>query len=227
MISGPKNPVFAHTNTKERTNIIQINMDRSRATLDLVHRYVRDEDIHLLIIAEPNRKAALSQGWYVDEKMDAAIVVPSGKLAVRKHGRGSGYVWVETTHMVVYSCYITPSMEIREVTKYMAKLSTDTRRHRRKPVIVAGDLNAKSTGWGSLRDDRRGTLEAEWATQEGLMIANEGDKPTFVRGAQMSHIDLTFCKENAATFIEEWRVLDEETLGCHQLIRYVAASKVA
>ena len=223
MNSGPKKSALKKT--KEKTGIVQINMDRSRATLDLVHRYIRDEDIQMIIIAEPNRNAALSQRWYVDKKLDAAIAVPNGKMAVRRHGRGSGYVWVETEHMVVYSCYISPSVDLRAATQYMAQLSANIRRHS-KPVIVAGDFNAKSAWWGSPKEDRRGTLVAEWATQERMMIANEGDKPTFVRGAQTSHIDLTFYKENTATVIEEWRVLDEETLGCHQLIRYVAASTI-
>ena len=148
MNSGTKRSDFAHKKTHTRSEIIQINMDRSRTTLNLVHRYARDEDIHLIIIAEPNKKAAISQGWYADEKLDAAIVVPSGKLAVKKHGRGSGYVWVETTCMAVYSCYISPSVDLKAATLYMAKLANDIRRHNR-PVIVAGDFNAKSTGWGS------------------------------------------------------------------------------
>ena len=126
--------------------------------------------------------------------------------------------------MVVYSCYISPNVDLRAVTRYMAMLSRDMRRHC-KPMIVAGDFNAKSTGWGSPKDDRRGTLVAEWAIQEGLTVANEGDKPTFVRGAQSSHIDLTSYKENGSVIIEDWGVLEEETLGCHQLIRYAVVSK--
>ena len=133
-------------------------------------------------------------------------------------------MWVATADMVVYSCYISPSVGFRVDEEYMNKLSRDIRKHN-KPVIVAGDFNAKSTEWGSLQNDRRGIIVAEWATQEGLKIENEGDKPTFVRGAQSSHIDLTFCKENGRVTIENWCVLDEETLGCHQLISYLAVRK--
>ena len=179
--------ISVHKNKQDATRIVRINMDRNRTTVDFVFRYVKGEDIDITIVAEPNKKAVVTYGWYVNTWLDAAIAVSSGKLSVVNHGRGSGFEWIKAADMVVYSCYISPRVDFRVVTGYMTKLSRDMRKHT-KPVIVAGDFNAKSTGWDPPQGDRRGILVAEWATQEGLTIANKGDKPTFVREIGRAHV---------------------------------------
>ncbi|KAA5582783.1 hypothetical protein F3H14_37165, partial [Pseudomonas aeruginosa] len=43
-----------------------------------------------------------------------------------------------------------------------------------RPVIVAGDFNAKCTAWGSPRTDSRGEALSEWAIATSLFLINRG-----------------------------------------------------
>lgn len=48
----------------------------------------------------------------------------------------------------------------------------------------------------------------------------EGNKPTFQRGRSESIIDITFVSEKLGGKVEDWRVLEEETLSLHNYTRY-------
>ena len=60
----------------------------------------------------------------------------------------------------------------------------------------------------------------EWIYQRDLVVFNQVDRPTFLRYNQKSYIDLTLCSEYLAGNMSEWRVLEEETSGWHQVILY-------
>ena len=93
MTSGLITPVLSgHKNKQDAVRIIQINMDRNRTTSDLMLKYAKKENVDIAIFAEPNKKAAVAQGWYVDLRLDAAIAVLSRIPAVQNYDRGLGYV---------------------------------------------------------------------------------------------------------------------------------------
>lgn len=50
-------------------------------------------------------------------------------------------------------------------------------------------------------------------------MCNQG-QPTFVRGALESHIDLTFVTRSATCWIDDWKVLDEESLSLHKYVEF-------
>lgn len=52
----------------------------------------------------------------------------------------------------------------------------------------------------------------------GLAVCNEGNKPTFVRGASESHLDLTLATKAAVGNVTGWKILDEEALSLHKYI---------
>lgn len=92
------------------------------------------------------------------------------------------------------------------------------------PVLVAGDFNAKSALWGSLRPDRRSEVFTEWAAELGLCIMNTGTRSTCVRPQGESIVDLTWADPSAACLIRDWRVVtDTESLSDHRYIEMVAA----
>ena len=51
-------------------------------------------------------------------------------------------------------------------------------------------------------------------------MANEGNKPTFVRENQTSRIDVMMSTEDLRGRIKEWRVLDDESLSDHWPIMF-------
>ncbi|KAL3268992.1 hypothetical protein HHI36_008077 [Cryptolaemus montrouzieri] len=69
-------------------------------------------------------------------------------------------------------------------------------------VILGGDFKGKSWAQNEEREDRRGAL--------GLVVANVGNRPTFVRRDQKSILDITMVSEERKDRIRNWRVLEEE-----------------
>ena len=52
-------------------------------------------------------------------------------------------------------------------------------------LVVGGDFNAKSTTWGAKYIDKNVELLEELISTRGMVVANEGNKPTFVRGTRL------------------------------------------
>jgi len=89
-----------------------------------------------------------------------------------------------------------------------------------RPVVIAGDFNSKSPEWGSPFEDRRGRALADLLASLGLMLCNEGNKPTFVRGASEFHLGLTLATQAVVGNIPGWTILDEESLSLHKYIMF-------
>ncbi|KAG5880878.1 hypothetical protein JTB14_038089 [Gonioctena quinquepunctata] len=86
--------------------------------------------------------------------------------------------------------------------------------------IIAGDFNARLAGWGSPTTDLRGTILMDWTSTLYLIVQNRGSKPTFMRRATRSFIDVALASQKIAKYITNWRVLDDESLTDHKFIEY-------
>jgi len=67
-----------------------------------------------------------------------------------------------------------------------------------------------SPHWGSPEEELRGELLVDMILATKLYACNTGNEPTFVRG-----IDVTMIKEELMSYVENWRVLDEESISLH------------
>ena len=198
---------------------MQNNVDRSKITQDIVLQTAARENVDMVILNEPNKRVAQTQGWHVDSRIDVAIIIRNRNIAVDSRGRGNGFAWIETESFVLYSCYCSPNIDAQAFQQFLNELDLDVGQHT-KPIIVGGDFNAKSPEWRSPTENLRGTDFVEWIYQRNLVVLNQGDRPTFIRYSQTSYIDLTLCSERLSADIVDWRVMEEETLGCHQVITF-------
>lgn len=87
---------------------------------------------------------------------------------------------------------MSPNVSIVVFEAWLDGIGDCARRCAPRPIIVAGDFNAKSTAWGSLRSDVRGGLVEEWAEELGLILLNVGGGSTLVRSRGESVVDLTW-----------------------------------
>lgn len=53
-----------------------------------------------------------------------------------------------------------------------------------------------------------------------MQACNVGQSPTFERGSSRSHIDVTFSSSNLRNKINNWRILDIESLSLHRYISF-------
>lgn len=186
--------------------------------MDLFRHKCASEDVDIALVAEPNKNMTkYSAKWVTDKKTDAAIYLPLNKIMVNKTGQGNGYVWIENEDIVIYSCYISPATNVEEFQQFLRELSNEVRDHSKK-LLIGGDFNAKSYSWGSPREDRKGSILAEWASEVDLTILNNGNVPTFERNGGSSFIDITLCSSSLARLVEKWYVAEEENLSYHRNI---------
>lgn len=88
----------------------------------------------------------------------------------------------------------------------------------RKKTIICGDFNCRSSVWGSSNTNRKGTILAEWMAEQGMALANVGNRPTCVRPQGSSIVDLTWTSQDLAGRIHNWRVLDGENMSDHRYV---------
>nr|CAI5831907.1 unnamed protein product [Callosobruchus analis] len=143
-------------------------------------------------------------GWVVDENIDVAMKT-TYKIKIIGKGVGEGFVWLEMQEVVTYGCYRSPNIGIERYLKFLNDLRGNMRRHN-KQIIVG--------------EDKRGEILADWMGQNNLVVYNQRDYPTFVKGASASYIDITLSTKQIAKHIVKWQVLDEVSLSYHQLIMF-------
>lgn len=212
--------------TQKPKLILQINLNRCAAAHYLLEQTACSLGVDVCLVSEPNRALAGSRGWLVDERGDAAIWVVNKAIRVAAFGSNDGAAWVTLQGgETIFSCYFSPNRPIEEFQTFLDSL-TGKMTSIRGPLIVAGDFNAKSPQWGAALWDNRGHDLSDWASSAGLVVANEGSEPTFLRTTgQGSVVDVTMYSENVR--LEDWRVLvDVETLSDHRYISFrVGASQ--
>ena len=200
---------------------MQINTGRMRDSHDLAEMEACGRCVDVVLISEPNKTLAKQKSWHTDENIDVALVVRNKQLAIRRQGRGAGFAWIETGLYRLYSCYISPNVDITRFEAFLEDLGNSIQGTQAK-VILGGDFNAKSFLWG-IKQDQRGEILTDWMSQQQLIVTNKDTTPTFVRGTQESVLDLTMCPPRCVNLVTEWEILKEETLSWHRMIYFVLA----
>jgi endonuclease/exonuclease/phosphatase family metal-dependent hydrolase len=76
----------------------------------------------------------------------------------------------------------------------------------KSPVIIAGDLNAWSSEWGSRETNQRGQSTLLAMAHLDVLVANQGNEHTFISGlGRGSVVDVTFCSPILLPNLK-WRV---------------------
>nr|XP_037872909.1 uncharacterized protein LOC119629797 [Bombyx mori] len=203
---------------------LQANVNHSARAQDLLVHTMAEWFIDIAIVAEPYFVPPdREDSWAGDVDGSVAIVMrqsaalpPLGMVA-----RGSGYVVVRVNETVVIGVYFSPNRSLAEFERFLGGLEALVHRFESRPVILAGDLNAKCTAWGSPRTDSRGEFLSEWAFATGLCLLNRGSVATCVRWNGESHVDVSFASPSAARRVRGWRVLEgAETLSDHRFVRF-------
>lgn len=188
----------------------------------LLARTSEENGIDVAIISEPNKNGIRSGPWWKSARADVAITTYGNtRKLVNEFGLGDAYVWIRIGRLVIYGCYISPNIHITDFERELRGLSDSMARNKHNgKVILVGDFNAKAQEWGAPHTDRRGQIMMEWLAQNKLEIVNVGDKPTFSKRNQSSHIDITACSEKLVGTIKNWKVTDDENLSDHRNIEF-------
>lgn len=201
----------------ESINFLQLNVNRSRTSHELLAAAAATNRAHVIMISEPNLALAKKKGWLLDDSGGAAICL-SSQLKIEKQGRGNGYVFIETKKHLIISCYFSPNVD--SVFEAGIVEMEEMVRTSRKSVIIAGDLNARHLRWNPGPGNPRGDELAEFIDVLELVVHND-TTPTWQRREQSSVLDLTITSASIAAQVKDWKVYeDEEMYSDHQLIGF-------
>ncbi|XP_046491895.1 uncharacterized protein [Neodiprion pinetum] len=118
--------------------------------------------------------------WIPDNTGTAAIWIVNPDLQVVGTGKGDGFAWAKLQGYTIFSCHLSPNEDIHTFRRKLGEIE-DTARQIGGEVVIAGDLNAKSTEWGMDRSDTRGNEVSDMTARLDLVIVNEGNTTTWRR----------------------------------------------
>lgn len=200
-------------------SFLQANLNRARAAQALIMQLLFETKAEVAIISEPNKIPA-NDRWYGSTDLSCCLYL-TNNVNVINSGQGKGYVWLDFPGLRVYSCYFSPNRR-HSIDEYRVYLSCLEESIRQGPseVIVAGDFNAHSPCWGSPSTCPKGDALTDFFNSLGLVVVNQGGAPTFERGGQSSHIDVTFASPSVYRQIDMWKVLGEDVASDHHPILF-------
>ncbi|XP_008190142.1 uncharacterized protein LOC103311988 [Acyrthosiphon pisum] len=180
-----------------------------------------DGEADVLVVSESNRAhPSEADGWFSEATETSAVTVLRQLPRNRVGPSVPGFRWVEFPGIRLCSCYWSPNSIIAEFTDFLLRLEIIIRSSPTLAVVCAGDFNAKSREWGSPREDRRGTLLADFISALDATICNDGHRLTFVRGELETYIDVTFASANISGAVRNWTVREDVSLSVHRFITF-------
>lgn len=206
-------------NQQNEIKVLQFNTDRVRAAHDIAFAKAQNEGIDLILLQEPNRNLTANPSWMRDDHCVVAAYCLNKNVGLLSHQRGKGFLKLYFQDWVLYNCYVSPNITLLAFRDYIDDVMQSIRNERRQ-VIVAGDLNAKSPRWGSVRRDARGEYLVEWINTLNLVVINRGSTPTFARGNSSSFIDITLASDCMSKKVSKWKVSMEESMSLHRFITF-------
>lgn len=206
---------------------LQANLNHAARSQDLFAQAMAEDSIDFAVASEPYYIPPNSN-WAGDVNGLVAVCTPAGAPPFQVLERGAGFVIVKHRGFAVVGAYFSPNRGVAELEAFLDQLSPAIRRLTPTPFIIMGDLNCKSSAWGSRVTDPKGRVLTDWVNMLGLVICNRGRVNTCVRRTGGSIVDVTFATPVMARRIQNWRVITNvETLSDHRYIKFSVTSSQA
>lgn len=222
----------------QQYKVIQANLQRRRLATDELFIEATRKKADVALIQEPyvGRENCLRdyggvrifQNTYKNGRTNkAAIAIFNKDFEVIQHPEftTNNIVVVEIRtsawNIVLVSLYFEPDLKMDE---YISQLKQIHRRLGPNKLVMGGDVNAKSTWWGSKIEDDRGEQVVNLVNELDLHIINTGDTPTYdtIRGNKRycSYIDITVCSEDMLQLVDDWQVNEDLISSDHNGITF-------
>ncbi|KAL0803418.1 hypothetical protein ABMA28_017329 [Loxostege sticticalis] len=199
---------------------LQANINHSARAQDLLFQSMAQWLIDVVVVAEPYFVPP-ADNWVSDRDGLVALISSASSSPPLNVVRGHGFASALVGGIVVIGVYFSPNRPLHEFENFLTEVEALVLRSHPHPVIVAGDLNAKSTAWGSPATDPRGRVLEEWLITLGLAVLNRGTVHTCVSWNGGSIVDVSFASPAIASRVHGWRVLkDVENLSNHRYVRF-------
>ena len=201
---------------------LQANVNHCAGAQDLLFQSMAQWSIQVAVVAEPYFVPS-GDDWASDHENRVAVIsrAAAGSPPLQGVVKGRGFVASLVGQIFVIGVYFSPNRNLSEFESFLVDVGALIGQCRPRPVLIAGDLNAKSTAWGSPVTNARGGVLEDWLVSSGLSIINQGSVFTCVRHNGGSIVDVTFASDSLASRVTGWEVQEGvETLSDHRYIRF-------
>jgi len=170
-------PQFQRLPTVQMVNFLQVNLNNCWAAEQLMFQTAVESDTD--IFSEPYTHG---DKWYSSTDGLAAVATTHA-TSLARDGQGSGdeFAWMSFGELTVFSYYWRPSTTLDEYALFLGDLKATIRVRGSASIVLAGDFHAWNPRGGPLSD---------LAISLGLILANTGNTPAFVRDAATFIIDI-------------------------------------
>ncbi|XP_049293477.1 uncharacterized protein LOC125769083 [Anopheles funestus] len=207
-------------------DVLQINVNRSRSAQDLALNTMRMRRADVCLMVELHSVPRNNGNWVGDRDGKVAIIASSESYPVQQvvSVTQSGIAAARINGALFICSYVSPSAGVPEFVEVMQRIDVIARGHSR--VVIAGDLNAWHSAWGSGRTNAKGEAVVQLVYSLGLEVLNTGTAPTFLGNgvARPSVVDVAFASRSIAganTFPEHrWRIMSRYSYSDHVYIRF-------
>ena len=207
-------------------NIVQINLQKSKLSLENFYSYLVQNPLTLGLVQEP-----YSYGGIIPKHRDFNIFgTQSGRAVI-----------IAPIHLPIFACneltskdYTVVILKNGNMSQFLASIYLDINLNPIGPelvkmcnffnsnnsnAILALDSNSHSPMWGS-DINRRGMLLEDFIIETDLTVLNKGKSPTFVSSRGESIIDITLVHGNS-DHISSWHVMPNNCfLSDHRGIKF-------
>jgi hypothetical protein len=158
---------------------------------------VVEKNIDVVIACDPYEITDGLGGWLTSSGTKrVAIKVFGNNATIAKIETDDEYVLVRVDGVYIYSCYTLPNTTIAGYREFLRRLERSAQLlERQEKIIIAGDLNTRSTVWGDWQSNTRGDELLELSEGLSMVIINKGKEPTFHGNGKGSIVDITFASE--------------------------------
>ncbi|XP_018362911.1 PREDICTED: uncharacterized protein LOC108761074 [Trachymyrmex cornetzi] len=170
-----------------------------------------ERDMGIAVVAEPYRIPNGHPHWAGSRNGTVAITW-------RQTTTPLACTPMEDGETILIGVYLSPNIDLAQFDQGLDELEGHVRRYMGRPLIVAGDFNAKTALWGSPITNTRGRMLEKRAVTMGLCCLNRGNTSTCVRSTEESIVDIMFANSLTVKRVSDWRVLPLETMADHLYI---------
>lgn len=199
------------------SKILQINVGRSRASLDLTLEYSVRNDIDVICITEPPKlyKGRITSTLCYEQVTNENVAILYNKKLKNIHEVHTNTTYIKCIgikDILIMSVYCPPNMEVEEPFEEILEVA-----ERHIKVLITGDFNCRTTATSTLAYRARDTDFEHLQWELGVQMEND-DTPTLVHQGRLTVNDYTLTR---GCTVKNWTVLVEEiTLSDHRYIQF-------
>lgn len=134
---------------------MQTNLGRARAAHDIAWADVTEQKVDMVVISEPNRSICRNKGLITDGKGNVALGIINRRIQIINIRPKKNYIHVQLPQAHVFMIYISPNIPFDSYRVRIDEVLEDASQQIGEKILV-GDVNAKSSLWGSPQQDLRG-----------------------------------------------------------------------